>query len=339
MISMQRSMLVRTAVKGLIVGAGALMGAAAVTAWTGPTGTAPNSNVEAPVNVGATSQTKNGALGVNSLAVYGNMSVSGSISTDEGVIRDNGGGWVRTYGATGWYSQTYGGGWYMTDTTWLRAYNNKSIYTGGTVSAATLSGSLSTTAIDMNDGDITEVDSIVGSGPSPGNILIPSNVQINGDVSLVGGADIYGATWFSGSSIDFPNINSGNGNFLCWNTSNGRMRQQSASCASSDARLKEHIVPLQSGLAEILRLNPVNYEWKDKDTMGAGVKMGLIAQEVKEVLPELVTGTGTGVDGDWYGIDYNGLAAPMIKAIQELKAENDELRAELKELRVLVERK
>lgn len=32
-------------------------------------------------------------------------------------------GWFRSYGQQGWYSQTYGGGWYMTDTRWLRAYN------------------------------------------------------------------------------------------------------------------------------------------------------------------------------------------------------------------------
>lgn len=38
--------------------------------------------------------------------------------------------WVRTVGATGWYSESYGGGWHMTDSTWLRAYNNKQIYTG-----------------------------------------------------------------------------------------------------------------------------------------------------------------------------------------------------------------
>ena len=39
--------------------------------------------------------------------------------------------WIRTRGATGWYSETYGGGWYMTDSTWVRTYNGKSIYAGG----------------------------------------------------------------------------------------------------------------------------------------------------------------------------------------------------------------
>lgn len=40
--------------------------------------------------------------------------------------------WLRTVGQAGWYSESYGGGWYMTDSTWIRAYNNKQIYTAST---------------------------------------------------------------------------------------------------------------------------------------------------------------------------------------------------------------
>jgi len=61
------------------------------------------------------------------LHVAGNLRVDGAIVAPEGTLRDAAGGWVRTYGATGWYSQTYGGGWYMTDTTYLRPYNSKQI--------------------------------------------------------------------------------------------------------------------------------------------------------------------------------------------------------------------
>lgn len=39
-------------------------------------------------------------------------------------------GWYRTYGQRGWYSESYGGGIYMIDTTWVRTYNNKRLYTG-----------------------------------------------------------------------------------------------------------------------------------------------------------------------------------------------------------------
>lgn len=56
------------------------------------------------------------------------LSASGRVSCAD--VYSN--GWLRTVGQTGWYSETYGGGWYMTDSTWLRAYNNKQIYTGST---------------------------------------------------------------------------------------------------------------------------------------------------------------------------------------------------------------
>lgn len=36
--------------------------------------------------------------------------------------------WFRSTGNTGWCSQTYGGGWYMTDSTWIRTYGDKSVY-------------------------------------------------------------------------------------------------------------------------------------------------------------------------------------------------------------------
>lgn len=35
--------------------------------------------------------------------------------------------WLRTYGNTGWYNQTYGGGWHMSDTTFVRSYNGKTV--------------------------------------------------------------------------------------------------------------------------------------------------------------------------------------------------------------------
>ncbi len=60
----------------LLVGVGTLAGlalsVAIAVAWQGPQGIPPTNNVSAPINVGATDQTKNGNLGVNGLAVFGN---------------------------------------------------------------------------------------------------------------------------------------------------------------------------------------------------------------------------------------------------------------------------
>ena len=44
-------------------------------------------------------------------------------------------GWYRSQGQTGWYSNDYGGGIYMTDTTYVRVYNNKSFYVSGNILA------------------------------------------------------------------------------------------------------------------------------------------------------------------------------------------------------------
>ncbi len=46
-------------------------------------------------------------------------------------------GWFKASGPRGLYFQSYGGGWHMTDSIWIRSYNNKNIYTGGEVQAGT----------------------------------------------------------------------------------------------------------------------------------------------------------------------------------------------------------
>jgi hypothetical protein len=43
--------------------------------------------------------------------------------------------WFRSNGATGWYNQTYAGGVYMVDSTWVRTYNNKAFFTQSTLAA------------------------------------------------------------------------------------------------------------------------------------------------------------------------------------------------------------
>jgi hypothetical protein len=78
--------------------------------------------------------------GDNNLRVLGDIRDMSSWN----VIRDAGGGWIRTYGASGWYNGTYGWGWNMTDTTWLRSYWDKSIYTWAN---AWIAGSVKTTCV------------------------------------------------------------------------------------------------------------------------------------------------------------------------------------------------
>lgn len=91
----------------------------------------------------------------------------------------------------------------------------------------------------------------------------------------------------------------------------------------SDERLKDNITNLQYGLNEILQLRPVSYDWKN-DVINQGTQYGFIAQEVQEVMPELVKEFET-KDGEEnvvrLGLDKEGIYAALVNAIKELKAE------------------
>ncbi|HZS07754.1 MAG TPA: tail fiber domain-containing protein [Blastocatellia bacterium] len=82
---------------------------------------------------------------------------------------------------------------------------------------------------------------------------------------------------------------------------------------NSDARLKQGVANLGYGLREVLRLRPVTWRWKDNPE--GKLQLGLISQEVRMILPELVT---EGRDeAKTLGLNYVGLVPVLIKAVQE----------------------
>ena len=88
----------------------------------------------------------------------------------------------------------------------------------------------------------------------------------------------------------------------------------------SDAR-KKNILGEAKGLEIVNKLNPVNFEWKD----GGRIQDGLIAQEVKELIPNAVIVN----DDGYYSMDYSKLVTPLIKAIQEQQEQIDALQSEI----------
>jgi len=98
--------------------------------------------------------------------------------------------------------------------------------------------------------------------------------------------------------------------------------------ATSDIRLKENIQTLEGGLEKVLRLRGVSFTWKDKP--GYGTRVGFIAQEVETVVPELVFTNET--DG-YKGVNYAEMTAVLVEAIKELKAENERLRSESRQMK------
>ena len=94
---------------------------------------------------------------------------------------------------------------------------------------------------------------------------------------------------------------------------------------SSDKRLKKDITPLDDSLSKILSLNGYSYRWKSDNRKDIGV----IAQEVETVFPELVHTNESGIKS----VEYANLVAPLIESIKSQQSQIDDLKAEIQELK------
>ena len=91
---------------------------------------------------------------------------------------------------------------------------------------------------------------------------------------------------------------------------------------SSDARLKSNIESLGSTLPKLLQIDGKSYEMKGKQ------KIGVLAQEIKEVFPELVSED----DNEMLAVNYQGLVPVLINALKEQQIEIDRLKEQEKKI-------
>jgi Chaperone of endosialidase len=106
---------------------------------------------------------------------------------------------------------------------------------------------------------------------------------------------------------------------------------------TSDERLKTDIQPITNVLDKIAGLQAVTYMWNDKArVLGAEIddrKIGLLAQNVEAMFPELISQKGDG----YKSMEYSKLTAVLIEAVKELKSENDQLRQSVDDLAQRIE--
>ncbi|NIP25145.1 MAG: hypothetical protein GWN67_17650 [Phycisphaerae bacterium] len=102
--------------------------------------------------------------------------------------------------------------------------------------------------------------------------------------------------------------------------------------SSSDARFKEDVEPLTDSLNKVLKLRGVEFSWKQDEypehNFSKEKQVGFIAQEVAEVLPEVVNKSND--EEGFYSVSYGRIVPVLVEAIKELKAENDLLKDQLK---------
>ena len=97
---------------------------------------------------------------------------------------------------------------------------------------------------------------------------------------------------------------------------------------TSDKRWKKNIEDSDLGLSFINSVRPVKYNFKS-DKQNSKLKYGIVAQEVIEVLKAIDREDFAGIetdDPDRLGADYVQFVAPLIKAVQELSAQVEELK-------------
>ena len=107
----------------------------------------------------------------------------------------------------------------------------------------------------------------------------------------------------------------------------GNLTAQGNVTAYSDARLKTNVNTINDALSIVGKLRGVSFDWKETGKRSIGV----IAQEVEQVIPEVVVTTMdpdpvTGESTEVKSVDYGKMVGVLINAINELKAEIEELK-------------
>lgn len=159
-----------------------------------------------------------------------------------------------------------------------------------------------------------------------GNVLIGTTTDSGYTLNVAGNAQfiksststamVVGLSGVTGSIIRF----SYNAGFVGSISTDGT---NTAYNTSSDYRLKEQVRPIDNPLEKVMKLNPVNFKYKNSKT----VQDGFIAHEIQEILPYLVTGEKDGVE--MQEVDYSKLTPILIAAIKEQQAQIQELKNKL----------
>jgi hypothetical protein len=118
---------------------------------------------------------------------------------------------------------------------------------------------------------------------------------------------------------------------------NGAGTQIAGTCPS-DERLKTNIEPFAPLLSQLVRLQPVHFDWRAAEYpdyhFGTSRSYGLVAQQVEQVFPELVSPDKNG----FKAVNYSELPLLLLEAIRELDAQNRALQSRIEALEAVQDR-
>lgn len=167
--------------------------------------------------------------------------------------------------------------------------------------------------VTVTDGNLTASGTIAAQGKW---------ITVKGD----GGEQMYVGAFGGGNDVHIGSTNSSIMKVIAWNSVNGWMDIGCRNLSqNSDERMKDNIELIPGALAKIVRLQGVSFDWKvDRRPEGSPKQLGLIAQQVRQVIPEAVVDAKGSLS-----IAYNAITALLIEAVKEQQKHIDELRAAL----------
>jgi len=160
-----------------------------------------------------------------------------------------------------------------------------------------LSATILTNARKINNVSFDGSIDITIPGDDMGNHTATKNLKMGTFAVNYDGLNGKGVTFETSGNATFAQDVTVNGNFY----------------TPSDQQLKTNIVTLGNALQAIDSMRGVRFEYKDQKKYAKGPKIGVIAQELIKVFPEMVT---KGADG-FFKVDYTQLSAVLIQAIKE----------------------
>lgn len=219
-------------------------------------------------------------------------------------------GWLRTTGSRGWLSEDYGGGWYMMDSEWIRAYNGVGIYTAGDIKCGT---------------DLT----VAGTASMQGSMTVTGDATVKGTLSFM---DYSGTSrrpassaMTDGKKVAYiaSNVNTSGTYYLTvsgqYGTEGSTYTTKNFTATTSDVRLKANIIDTQVEALPLISQIPI----REFDWAGTGVhqKIGFVADELELLDEGLAIGGGYDEEGNLNakGVNEFYLLGYLTKGIQELR--------------------
>ena len=125
------------------------------------------------------------------------------------------------------------------------------------------------------------------------------------------------------TALDLDMENAGNAQFNA-NISGSQIEASGDVIAfgSSDKRLKDNIKPITEPLWKVSQIGGYTFDWNDKQETYKGSDIGVVAQEIHKILPEIVTERGNG----YLAVKYEKIVPLLIESIKELKKEVDDIK-------------